>query len=77
MVQARNIKGSKGDKVSSFVRVQFSDFDYKDVKFLLLLLLLLLLLFFLFFIFFYFKNIYIYIYIFFFKKILVIDKSDL
>jgi len=30
VVQAKNIKGIKGDKVSSFVRVQFSDFDYKD-----------------------------------------------
>jgi len=30
VIEAKNIKGSKGDKVSSFVRVQFSDFDYKD-----------------------------------------------
>lgn len=28
--QAKNIRGTKGEKVSSFVRVQFADFDYKD-----------------------------------------------
>ena len=31
VVQATNIKGSKGDHVNSFVRVQFADFDFKDV----------------------------------------------
>jgi len=30
VIRAKNIKGLKGDRVNSFVRVQFSDFDYKD-----------------------------------------------
>lgn len=30
--RAKNLKGSKGDKLNSFVRVQFADFDYKDVS---------------------------------------------
>ncbi len=34
VLQARNLKGSKGDKVSSFARVQFADFDYKEVRLL-------------------------------------------
>lgn len=32
ILSARNIRGAKGEKVNSFVRVQFADFDYKDVS---------------------------------------------
>ena len=28
---AKNIRGLKGEHVNSFIRVQFADFDYKDV----------------------------------------------
>jgi len=41
VVRAKNIKGLKGDRVNSFVRVQFSDFDYKDVMFFFSLYILL------------------------------------
>jgi hypothetical protein len=27
---AKNVRGTKGDRINSFVRVQFSDFDFKD-----------------------------------------------
>ncbi|KAJ3297860.1 Cilia- and flagella-associated protein 70 [Borealophlyctis nickersoniae] len=30
VISAKNIKGAKGDRVNSFVRVQFADFDYKE-----------------------------------------------
>ncbi|KAI9002325.1 hypothetical protein BC832DRAFT_114900 [Gaertneriomyces semiglobifer] len=30
VIGAKGIKGAKGDRVSSFVRVQFADFDYKE-----------------------------------------------
>ena len=30
VLSAKNIKGSKGDKSSTIVRIQFADFDYKD-----------------------------------------------
>jgi hypothetical protein len=30
VVQATNIKGSKGEHVNSLVRTQFADFDFKD-----------------------------------------------
>lgn len=29
--EARNIRGSKGEHVSSLFRVQFADYDFKDV----------------------------------------------
>ena len=29
---SRNLKGTKGDKVSTFVKVQFADFEAKDVR---------------------------------------------
>lgn len=28
---ASNVRGSKGEHVNSFVRVQFADFDYREV----------------------------------------------
>ncbi|RKP16794.1 hypothetical protein ROZALSC1DRAFT_24879 [Rozella allomycis CSF55] len=30
--QSKGLKGSKGDKISSLVRTQFADYEYKDTK---------------------------------------------
>ena len=32
VVKASHLRGSKGEHLNSFVRVQFADFDYKEVK---------------------------------------------
>ena len=32
VIGGKNIRGAKGEHVNSFVRVQFADFDYKDVR---------------------------------------------
>jgi hypothetical protein len=31
VIQASNLRGSKGEHLNSFIRVQFADFDFKDV----------------------------------------------
>jgi hypothetical protein len=38
VLNGKNIRGAKGEHVNSFIRIQFADFDYKDVNVFCILL---------------------------------------